>query len=89
MESRQLAQQRHEREKRKYTKKKADYWDDGIVETRIKKQRSQVIVKVSPDSEPGSSSHINDGHRVDLNKRSAKDSREKIKSRKIQIKGVH
>ena len=34
LESRQLALQSHEREKRKYTKKKNDYWDDGIVETR-------------------------------------------------------
>ena len=86
LESRQLALQNHEREKRKYTKTKDDYWDDGIVETRKKRQRSQVIATESPDAEAGSSSAVNDGYEEDLNKLSVKDLREKIKSRKIQIK---
>ena len=34
LESRQLALQSNDREKRKYTKTKDDYWDEGIVETR-------------------------------------------------------
>ena len=46
LESRQLALQSHERENRKYTKQKNDYWDDGIVETRKKRQRSQAITKM-------------------------------------------
>ena len=37
LESRQLALQSHEREKRKYAKRKNDYWEEGIVETRKKK----------------------------------------------------
>ena len=36
LESRQLALQSHEREKRKYAKQKNDNWKEGIVETRNK-----------------------------------------------------
>ena len=39
-ESKQLELQSHEKDKEKYTKKKDVYWDDGIVETRKKRQRS-------------------------------------------------
>ena len=88
LESRQLALQSHEREKRKYTKKKNDYWDDGIVETRKKRQRSQAIVTEAPDQEPGPSTAADGGCEGDLNRLSVKELQEKIKSKKIQIKGL-
>lgn len=39
-ESRQIALQSYEREKRRYAKQNKDYWEGGIVATRKKKQRS-------------------------------------------------
>lgn len=40
---RQLALQGHEREKKKFEKRKNDNWEDDIVETLKKRQRSQVV----------------------------------------------
>ena len=88
LELRQLALQSNEREKQKYTKKKDDYWDDGIVETRKKRQRSQAIVTEALDQEPGLSTAANGGCEGDLNRVSVKELREKTKLKKIQIKGL-
>ena len=88
LESRQLALQSNEREKRKYTKRKEDYWDEGIVETRKKRQRSQVVSTESSGEDPGPSSATNDGYEEDLTKLNVKQLREKIKSKNIQVKGL-
>ena len=88
LESRQLALQSNDREKRKYTKTKDDYWDEGIVETRKKRQRSQVVSTETSGGDPGPSSATNDGYEEDLTKLNVKQLREKIKSKNIQVKGL-
>ena len=58
------------------------------METRKKRQRSQVIVTEAPDQEPGPSTAASATNEEDLNKLSVRELREKIKSKKIQIKGL-
>lgn len=69
----------------KYTKKEEDYWNDGIVETRKKRQRSHIIVTEAPDQEPGPSTAPCEDN---LNKLSVKELREKIKFTENPKKGL-
>lgn len=82
-ESRQIALQGYDREKRKYNKQNKNYWEEGIVETRKKRQRSQVITS----EEPGPSDELTE-QEEDLGKLSVSQLKERIKSKNIQVKGL-
>ena len=83
-ESRQIALQGHEREKRKYDKQNKDYWEGGIVASRKKRHRSQVNAM---DEEPGPSDELPE-QEEDLGKLNVSQLKERIKSRNIQVKGL-
>ena len=58
------------------------------METRKKRQRSQVVSTETSGEDPGPSSATNDGYEEDLTKLNVKQLREKIKSKNIQVKGL-
>lgn len=76
------------REKRKYEKKQDCYWNEGIVQSRKKRQRSQVTFVEPSDQEPGPSSAALDHNEEDLNKLSVAQLHKRIRTKKIQVKGL-
>ena len=58
------------------------------METRKKRQRSQVVSTETSGEDPGPSSTTNDGYEEDLTTLNVKQLRQKIKAKNIQVKGL-
>jgi len=85
LEARQYALRGQEREKRKYTKRKADYWESEISETRKKRPRPKVG---DDQNEMAATSTSSSSITRDLSKLTVKELRHEIHARGLKPKGL-
>ena len=83
LEARQYALRGQEREKRKYIKRKTEYWETDISETRKKRPRPKVSDNLNDVAATSTSSSSTT---VDLNKLTVKELREEINARGLKPK---
>lgn len=86
LEHRQEALKHCEREKRQYTKRKAAYWEDGIIETR--KKRKRACLRELQNDHNGADVQGNNLSEDKYNKMTVKQLRQEIKSIGINVKGI-